>query len=121
MPQVSILDKKQLKTLPDFSAGDVVRVHQRIKEVSEQGKERERVQVFEGLVIGRTHGRGMNATFTVRKIASGVGVERIFPLHSPSIEKIEVTKRQSVKQSKLYYVRTRIGSEPRVRRNKKTS
>lgn len=118
MPHVSTLDEKQFKTVPEFSTGDVIRVHQRIKEVSEQGKERERVQIFEGLVISRTHGKGVNATFTVRKIASGVGVERIFPLHSPSIEKVEVVRRQTVKQSKLYYVRTRIGSEPRVRRNK---
>ena len=120
MPLIKTLEPEtQLKKdLPDFSTGDVIKVHQRIKEVSDSGKERERTQIFEGLVIARKHGVGANATFTVRKVTSGVGVERIFPLHSPVIEKIEVAKKQKVTQSKLYYVRDRLGSAPRVKKNK---
>src|SRR3989338_350270 len=119
MPRIlSINSEKLKKDLPDFSPGDVVRVHQRIKETRDAGKTRERVQIFEGLVIARKHGHGVNGTFMVRKIASGVGVERIFPLHSPNIEKIEVVKSQPVRQAKLYYVRERAGSAPRVRKNK---
>ncbi len=119
MPRITTInaDKQLKKELPDFSAGDIIKVYQRIKEVSDAGKERERVQVFEGLVIARKHGRDINGTFTVRKIASGVGVERIFPLHSPNIEKIELVKRQPVRQSKIYYVRERLGSAPRVRKH----
>ena len=117
MPIVKIISDTQLKkNIPQFKSGDVVRVHQRIKEMGEGGKEKERIQIFEGLVIARKHGNDVNATFTVRKIASGVGVERIFPLHSPNIEKIEVVRNQKVRQSKLYYVRGRLDNEPRVKR-----
>jgi large subunit ribosomal protein L19 len=120
MPFIKSINTDKLKKdLPAFGAGDIVRVHQRIKEVSDAGKERERVQIFEGLVIARKHGHGVNATFTVRKIASGVGVERIFPLHSPVLEKIELVKKQPVRQAKLYYVRERLNSAPRVRKVKK--
>jgi large subunit ribosomal protein L19 len=120
MPLIKTLnpDKQLKKDLPEFSTGDIVKVHQRIKEVSEAGKERERIQIFEGLVIARKHGIGTNASFTVRKIASGVGVERIFPLHAPGIEKIEVVRKQAVTRSKLYYVRDRANSQPRVRKVK---
>ncbi|MFA6338613.1 MAG: 50S ribosomal protein L19 [Candidatus Paceibacterota bacterium] len=90
----------------DMRAGDTVRVHQKIME-----KGKVRLQVFEGLVIARKHGSESGATFTVRKIASGVGVERIFPLYSPVIEKIEVTKRAKVRQSKLYYIREKASKE----------
>ncbi len=114
MPYIKHISDSQLKTdLPAFKPGFVVRVHQRIKE---GGKER--VQVFEGLVIARKGGKGLNATFMVRKIASGVGVERIFPLHSPNIAKLEVIKSPEVRKAKLYYVRTRKDSLPRTKKEK---
>jgi large subunit ribosomal protein L19 len=91
-----------------------VRVHQKIRE---SGKER--VQIFEGLVLARKGGNGVNATFTVRKIASGVGVERIFPLHSPNIVKMEVTKAPEVRKAKLYYVRKLQDNAPRARKSSK--
>lgn len=94
------------KNAPDLSVGDTVRVHQRIKDVDAKGKERERIQVFEGVVIARKHGAGIEGTFTVRKIAAGgIGVERVYPIHSPNIVKIERLKSSRVRQSKLYYLR----------------
>lgn len=94
--------------IPDFAPGDTVRVHVKVKE-----GDRERVQVFEGTVIARDHG-GTRETFTVRKVSSGVGVERIFPLHSPAIEQIEVVRRGRVRRAKLYYLRGRVGRRARV-------
>ena len=89
------------QNVPKLRSGDTVRVHERIIE-----KDKERIQVFEGLVIARKHGTvGPNATFTVRKISHGVGVEKTFPLHSPAIQKIEVVKHDKVRRAKLYYVR----------------
>jgi large subunit ribosomal protein L19 len=114
MPIVKNISDTQLKTLPDFKPGYTVKVHQRIKEGS-----KERVQIFEGLVIARKGGTGANATFTVRKIASGVGVERIYPIHSPNIVKLEVVKSPEVRQAKLYYVRERLDNTPRTRKAKK--
>lgn len=113
MPIVKHINTSQLKTLPDFKPGFTVKVHQRIKE---GGKER--VQIFEGLVIARKGGTGVNATFMVRKIASGVGVERIYPLHSPNIVKIEITKQPKVRQAKLYYVRKKRDNTPRARKER---
>jgi large subunit ribosomal protein L19 len=95
--------------IPHFQAGDTVKVHVRIVE-----GEKERVQVFEGVVIRRRKGR-MGATFTVRKVSYGVGVERIFPINSPQIEKIEVLRRGRVRRSRLYYLRNRIGKAARIR------
>lgn len=112
MPIVKNLKPEQLQEIPDFKPGFTVKVHNRIKE---GGKER--IQIFEGLVIARKGGNGANATFMVRKIASGVGVERIYPLHSPNIAKIEVVKDDVVRQSKLYYVRKLRDNTPRVRKN----
>lgn len=89
-------------------AGDTVRVHQKIKE-----KDKTRLQVFEGLVLAVKHGGEPGATFTVRRVASGVGVERIFPLYSPTIDKIEIVKRSKVRRSKLYYIRTKVAREIR--------
>ena len=104
-----------LKTnLPQFSSGDTVKVHQRIKE-----GDKERIQVFEGLVIGHHGGTDLGATFTVRKIASGVGVERIYPLHSPNIVKLEVVKSGHVRKAQLTYVRGRADNQPRFRQLKK--
>lgn len=111
MPIVKNLKADQLKELPDFQVGNTVKVHNRIKE---GGKER--IQVFEGVVIARKGGKGANATFMVRKIASGVGVERIYPLHSPNIAKLEVVKDDKVRQAKIYYVRERRDNTPRTRR-----
>lgn len=111
MPIVKNLKAEQLKELPEFKVGNTVKVHNRIKE---GGKER--IQIFEGIVIARKGGNGANATFMVRKIASGVGVERIYPLHSPNIAKLEVSKDDKVRQAKIYYVRERRDNTPRTRR-----
>ncbi len=91
------------KEIPDFRPGDLIRVHERI---SEGGGARERVQVFEGLVLKRS-GSGTSAMFTVRKISSGIGVERTYPLYSPKIERIEIVKRGRVHQARPYYLRRR--------------
>ncbi len=113
MPIIKHISDTQLKTLPSFKPGDTVKVHQRIKEGS-----KERVQIFEGLVIARKGGAGANATFMVRKISYGVGVERVFPVHSPNIVKLEVIKPGQVSHAKLYYVRERLDSQPRFRKSK---
>ena len=106
------ITKTQLKNgLPDIRPGDTVRVHQKIKE-----KDKERLQAFEGVVLARKHGKGISATITVRKVVSGVGVEKIFPIHSPIIEKIEVLKRSKVRRAKLYYLRTAKGKKARLKR-----
>lgn len=116
MPYIKNISDTQLKTLPEFKPGYTVKVHQRIKEGS-----KERVQVFEGLVIARKGGTGVNASFMVRKISHGVGVERIFPLHSPNIVKLEVVKQTDVRKSKIYYVRNRQDNAPRSRKVKQKS
>jgi large subunit ribosomal protein L19 len=92
-------------------SGDTVKVHQKIREGN-----KERIQIFEGLVIARKGGKGANATFTVRKIASGVGVERIYPIHSPNIVKLEVVKESRTRKAKLYYVRAKKDNTPRARK-----
>jgi len=91
---------------PEIKPGMTIRVHQKIKEKNPKGEEKERIQVFEGLVLARKHGREIGATITVRKISEGIGVEKIFPLHSPTIAKIEVKKKAKVRQAKLNYLRT---------------
>jgi large subunit ribosomal protein L19 len=106
---IEAVTKSQLRTdLPTFRTGDTLRVHVRIVEGS-----RERIQVFEGVVIKR-RGGGISETFTVRKISSGVGVERTFPLHTPKIEKIEVKRRGKVRRAKLYYLRSLRGKAARI-------
>lgn len=103
------LEKPALKSdVPDFSPGDTVRVHVKIRE-----GEKERIQLFSGIVIARKGG-GIRETFAVRKISGGVGVERIFPLHSPIIERIEVERRGAVRRAKLYYLRDRKGKAARI-------
>ncbi len=108
--------KTQLKTdLPEIRPGDTVRVYQKIKEGPPVGG-KERIQVFEGLVIARKHGKGITSTITVRKVISEIGVERIFPLHSPTIEKIETLRRGQVRRAKLYYLRKAKGKRARLKR-----
>lgn len=96
------------KQLPDFSAGDTLKVHVRIKE-----GERERIQVFEGVCIAR-NGGGLNESYTVRKISFGEGVERVFPLYSPNVEQIEIVRKGKVRRAKLYYLRDRRGKSARI-------
>jgi len=95
--------------LPEFGSGDTVRVHAKVIEGN-----KERIQVFEGVVIARKHG-GISETFTVRKISHGVGVERTFMLHSPRVDKIEVVRRGKVRRAKLYYLREKIGKAARIK------
>jgi large subunit ribosomal protein L19 len=100
MDKLRLVDATQMKhDIPDFTSGDTINVHVRVVE-----GDKERIQQFQGVVIGR-HGSGMSATFTVRKISDGVGVERIFPLHSPRIAKIDKVKEGAVRRAKLYYLR----------------
>lgn len=110
MNLVQKIAKEQLRTdLPDFRPGDTVRVHVKVIE-----GQRERIQVFEGVVIKR-RGSDISETFTVRKISYGVGVERTLPLHSPKIDKIEVTRRGRVRRAKLYYLRQLRGKAARIK------
>lgn len=107
---INVIEQEQLRTdIPAFRAGDTVRVHVKVVEGS-----RERIQVFEGLVINR-QGGSVRETFTVRRIASGVGVERTFPVHSPRLAKIEVMRRGVVRRAKLYYLRNLTGKAARIR------
>lgn len=111
MDKINLFNKKQLKKdLSEIRPGYTVRVHQKIKE-----KDKERVQIFEGLVIACKHGRGINGTITVRKISQGIGVERIFPIHSPHIEKIETVKKHKVRRAKLYYIRHKSAKKSRLK------
>ncbi len=98
------------KNIPDIRPGNTVRIFQKIKE-----KDKERIQVFEGVVLARKHGKGISATITVRRVVSGVGVERVFPINSPMIDKIEVSKKGKVRRSKLYYLRTAKGKRGQLK------
>lgn len=110
-PRIADVEREQLRSdLPRFAPGDTVRVLVRVKE----GDAKERIQAFEGICIARKGG-ALRETFTVRKISGGVGVERIFPLHSPSIAGIEIVRRGHVRRAKLYYLRARRGKRARVR------
>lgn len=107
------LESKQLKEkIPDFAPGDTVKVHVLVRE-----GDKERSQIFQGVVI-RRRGSGTNETFTVRKISGGIGVERIFPLHSPHISEISIVRRGKVRRSKLYYLRALKGKSARIREKK---
>lgn len=107
---IEALEKEQLRSdIPDFAPGDTVRVHAKIVEGS-----RERIQMFEGVVIGR-QGTGVRETFTVRRISYGIGVERMFPVHSPRIEKIDVLRKGIVRRAKLYYLRNLTGKAARIK------
>ncbi len=113
MTMIPTFRTEQLKDIPKLKPGYIVRVYQKIKDISPDGKEKERVQIFEGQVIATKGGKAINGTVTVRKISSGIGVERIFPIHSPNIEKIEVIKENPARKAKLYY--SRDGKEVKVR------
>jgi len=110
MDPVEFMEKEQMRMdLPDFKSGDTVKVYTRVRE-----GDKERIQVFEGVVIRKRRGK-TGATFTVRKVSYGVGVERIFPLHSPAIEKIKIVSRGMVRRSRLYYLRKVAGKAARIR------
>jgi large subunit ribosomal protein L19 len=111
---IETIERAQLRRVPKFAAGDRVKVHFQVIEGS-----RRRIQVFEGVVIKR-QGHGARETFTVRKQSFGVGVERMFPVHSPKIERIELAARGDVRRAKLYYLRDRIGKRARVRERRYT-
>ena len=111
-PRIALIEKRFTKdagSIPEFRAGDTVKVHVKVKEGN-----RERIQVFEGVVIGRQHG-GLRENFIVRKISNGIGVERIFPVHCPSIDKIEVVRKGRVRRAKLYYLRELSGKAARIK------
>ena len=110
MEVIKQLEREQMRLdMPAFSSGDTVRVHVKIRE-----GDKERVQVFQGVVISKRKG-GMNASFTVRKVSYGVGVERIFPMHSPIIDKVEIVTRGRVRRAKIYYLRKLRGKAARIR------
>ncbi|NMB39837.1 MAG: 50S ribosomal protein L19 [Parcubacteria group bacterium] len=102
------------KGIPDIKPGDTVKVYQKITDVRDD-KVKERIQVFEGIVLAKKHGKGISATITVRKVIDGVGVERIFPLHSPFIEKIEIVRSSKVRRAKLYYLREAKGKKAKLK------
>ena len=110
MKATDLIDNESLRDdIPDFAPGDEVKVHVRVVEGN-----KERVQIFQGNVIGR-QGSGLQETYTVRKLSYGVGVERTFPLHTPTVTKIEIVKRGDVRRAKLYYLRGRTGKAARIR------
>lgn len=105
----TVIENNLIRTdLPEVRPGDTLRVHQKIKE-----GDKERITPFEGLVIARKHGNGVSATITLRRVIDGIGVERIFPLHSPTITKIDVLRRSKVRRAKLYYIREKASREVR--------
>lgn len=111
---INKITKEQLRDdIPEFRAGDTVRVHAKVVEVN-----RERIQMFEGVVIKR-HGSGISATYTVRKISNGIGVERTFPLHSPRVAKIDVVRYGRVRRAKLYYLRALHGKAARIKEDRR--
>ena len=113
MDVIKNLTADQLKSdTPEINIGDTVRVHVRIRE-----GERERIQVFEGTVIARNNS-GISETFTVRRVSYGVGVERVFPLHSPTVDKVETVRSGRVRRAKLYYLRDRVGKASKVKEKK---
>ncbi|MFA6348546.1 MAG: 50S ribosomal protein L19 [Candidatus Paceibacterota bacterium] len=108
---MGIIEANLKADLPDIRPGDTVRVHQILKEKNNK----ERVQIFEGQVLACKHGKGVTGTITVRKVIGGIGVEKIFPIHSPSLSKIEVMKRTKTRRSKLYYLRDAKGRKARLK------
>jgi large subunit ribosomal protein L19 len=115
MKAIETVERPQLVERPEMRSGDTVRVHVKVRE-----GEKERIQVFEGMVIGMHRG-GARATFTVRKVSFGQGVERIFPLHSPIVDKIEVVRGAKVRRAKLYFLRKLRGKAARMKEQKRTA
>jgi len=113
-----IIESGLKKDLPDIQPGDMVKVYQKIKEQSKKAKQgkQERIQIFEGIILAIKHGKGISGTITVRKMVGDVGVERIFPIHSPNIEKIEIVQRGKRRKAKLYYLRDRVGKKAKLKR-----
>ena len=113
-----IIESSLKKDLPHIQPGDMVKVYQKIKEQSKKAKQgkQERIQVFEGIILAIKHGKGISGTITVRKMVGDVGVERIFPIHSPNIEKIEIVQRGKRRKAKLYYLRDRVGKKAKLKR-----
>lgn len=110
MDALKLIEQSSLKAdAPELSVGDVVKVHVRIKE-----GDKTRIQIFEGTIIAKKHG-GVNETFTVRRVAHGCGIERVFPVHSPSVEKVEIVRKGHVRRAKLYYLRDRVGKAAKVK------
>lgn len=110
MDALKLISESSMKAeVPSFKIGDTVKVHVKIKE-----GEKYRIQVFEGTVIAKKHG-GINETFTVRRVAHGCGIERVFPVHSPIVDKVEVVRTGKVRRSKLYYLRNRVGKAAKVK------
>ena len=105
----AFVEKHKKAEVPSVSIGDTVKVHLKVKEGN-----RERIQIFEGTVIAKKHG-GIEETFTVRRISYGIGVEKVFPVHAPSIEKVEVVRHGKVRRAKLYYLRNRVGKAAKVK------
>jgi large subunit ribosomal protein L19 len=115
MKAIETVEKPHLTEKPDMRSGDTVRVHVKVRE-----GEKERIQVFEGMVIGMHRG-GVRATFTVRKVSFGQGVERIFPLHSPILDKVEIVRSAKVRRAKLYFLRGLRGKAARMKEQKRTA
>jgi large subunit ribosomal protein L19 len=115
MKAIELIEKAQLAERPDMRSGDTVRVHVKVRE-----GDKERIQIFEGMVIAMHRG-GSRATFTVRKVSFGQGVERIFPLHSPTIDKIEMVRGAKVRRAKLYFLRDLKGKAARMKEQKRTA
>lgn len=112
MDALKLISESSMKSeVPAFEVGDTVKVHVRIKE-----GQKYRIQVFEGTVIAKRHG-GIQKTFTVRRVAHGCGIERVFPVHSPVVDKVEVVRHGKVRRSKLYYLRDRVGKAAKVKEN----
>ena len=109
MDLIKAMTQSQLKEIPEIGIGDTLRIHNRIKEGT-----RERIQIFEGTLIARKHG-GISETITLRRMSYGIGVEKTFPLHSPNVEKVVVTRRGKVRRAKLYYIRDRVGKASKVK------
>ena len=110
MDVIETIEREQMRLdIPDFRAGDTVKVHAKIKE-----GDKERIQIFQGVVVRKRKGK-MGATFTVRKVSYGIGVERIFPLHSPNIDKVEIVSRGKVRRGRLYYMRKLKGKAARIK------
>jgi large subunit ribosomal protein L19 len=113
MGAIELVDKTQMTERPQMKSGDTVRVHVKVRE-----GDKERIQVFEGIIIGMHHG-GARSSFTVRKVSFGQGVERIFPLHTPIIQKVEVVRSAKVRRAKLYFLRDLKGKAARMREGSK--